>query len=50
MQTQTLYYTLWEIIKRTVRNETIKYASLEKKDNLKNKIKYTKDNEQLEEN
>ena len=40
--------TLWEIIKGTVRNETIKYASLKKKENLKNEIKYTKDIEQLE--
>ena len=27
--------TLWKIIKGTVRNETIKYASFKKKENLK---------------
>ena len=32
----------------SVRNETIKYASLKTKKNFKNEIKYTKDIEQLE--
>ena len=35
--------TLWKIIKGIVRSETIKYASLKKKENLNNEIKYTKD-------
>ena len=35
-------------MKGTVRNKTIKYASLKKNKNLKNEIKYTKDIEQLE--
>ena len=34
--------------KRGCKNEKIKYASLKKKENLKNEIKYTKDIEQLE--
>ena len=44
MQTQIHYGN----IKGTVRNETIRYASLKKKENLKNEIKCTKDIEQLE--
>ena len=45
MQTQIHY---GKLKKGTVRNDKIKYASLKKKENLKNEIKYTKDIEQPE--
>ena len=33
--------TLWELIKGTIRNETIKYGTLRKKENNKNEVKLT---------
>ena len=40
--------TLWEIIKGTIRNETIKYASLKKKRNIQIEENHTKEIQRLE--
>lgn len=39
--------TLWELIKGTVRNETIKYATMKKKKSNANEEKYLKDIQEL---
>ena len=41
--------TLWELIKGTVRNETIKYASFKKRINQENEKQYIQDIQNLEE-